>query len=193
MRPAVFLDRDGVINEEIGHLTRADQLRLLPGASDAIKRLNDHDVPVVVVTNQSVVARGLCTEEDVIAVNRALDNLLSADGARIHSYYYCPHHPDAGTGKYLMDCECRKPKPGLLHRAARDMDLDLHRSIIVGDTITDLEAGWRAACSTVLVLTGYGIKTREGMVMAPGRPDHIASDLGDAVDWVIKRLELQSG
>ena len=193
MKPAVFLDRDGVINEEIGYLTRADQLRLLPGVSTAIRRLNDRDVPVVVVTNQSAVARGLCTEEEVVAVNSALEKLLTADGAHIQRYYYCPHHPDAGMGKYLMDCECRKSKPGLLYQAAQDLDLELRHSIVIWDAITDLEAEWRAVCHTVLVLTGYGPKTREGLTAAPRRPDHIALDLEDAVDWVLQRLGLQGG
>lgn len=185
---AVFLDRDGVLNEEVGHLRRVEQLRLLPSAAQAIKALKAVDIPVFVVTNQSVVARGFCTEQDVQEIHRELLRRLAADGALIDHVYYCPHHPE-GNGRYRIACRCRKPGPGLLYRAALDHHIDLQRSVMIGDQITDLEAGWQAGCHTLLVLTGYGVETLQGLKTADRQPDFIAVDLQDAVDWCLQAFE----
>lgn len=189
----VFLDRDGVLIYDIGHLSRIEQLSLLPGAAAAVKRLNDRGVPVMVVTNQSVVARGLCSEEQVAAIHLALADRLAAGGAYITRFYYCPHHPTAGVGAYRLDCGCRKPKPGMLHQAASEMGLDLKGSVMVGDQITDLEAGWAAGCRTVLVGGSADGETRRRLATSQLQPDCIGNGLGAAVDWILQNLSAPSG
>jgi D-glycero-D-manno-heptose 1,7-bisphosphate phosphatase len=190
--PAVFLDRDGVINDEVGHLTKPDQLRLLPGAAVAINRLNDSGLPVIVVTNQSVIGRGWCIEAEMDQVHDALSKLLAEEGARITQFRYCPHHPTEAIGDYLVDCECRKPKPGMLHQAAQELGLDLAASVMVGDRINDVIAGREAGCQTVLVSTGLGMGERKQLPTAPCQPDHLCDDLGSAVDWILARQPIAS-
>lgn len=155
-REAVFLDRDGTLIEEVHHLASPEQVRLLPGAADAVRRLNDAGALVVVVTNQSGVARGYFPESRVAEVHARLSALLAEHGAHIDAYYHCPHHPTEGVGAYRVACDCRKPKPGLLLTAAREMDIDLSRSWMIGDKACDAEAGAAAGCRTVLVRTGHG-------------------------------------
>jgi D-glycero-D-manno-heptose 1,7-bisphosphate phosphatase len=155
-RPAVFLDRDGVLIEDVHYLAHPDQVQLIPGSAQAISQLNTRGVPVIVVTNQAGVARGYFPESRVAEVHGRIDELLAAAGARIDRYYYCPHHPTAGSGSYRVACECRKPRPGMLHRAAMDLKIDLARSYLVGDKISDLEAAMHAGCCPMLVRTGDG-------------------------------------
>ena len=172
LRPAVFLDRDGTINREVHYLSKPSQLELLPGAGQAIRRLNDLKLPVVVVTNQSGVARGYLTEEKLHDIHELLRKQLAEQGAHLDAIYYCPEMPDSGS-------HCRKPEIGMLEQAAREHHIDLKRSYVVGDMAKDIEMGQRAGARTVLVLTGYGREAREKV-----RPDHIARDLAEAVDWV---------
>lgn len=155
-RPAVFLDRDGTLIEEVNYLAHPEQVRLLPGAAEAVRELNALGVPVLVVTNQAGVARGYFPESRVVEVHARLDELLRAGGARIDAYYVCPHHPDAALEQYRIACACRKPAPGLLQQAEREWTLDLSASCIIGDKVSDLEAGARAGCPPILVRTGYG-------------------------------------
>jgi D-glycero-D-manno-heptose 1,7-bisphosphate phosphatase len=154
--PAVFLDRDGVLIEEVNYLSEIGQVRLIPGAAEAVASLNLAGVPVVVVTNQAGVARGYFREDRIGEVHDYLDALLAQRGARVDRYYYCPHHPDAKVERYQIVCDCRKPKPGMLRRASAEMGLDLTRSYLVGDNFSDLGAGGAAGCKTVLVRTGHG-------------------------------------
>jgi D-glycero-D-manno-heptose 1,7-bisphosphate phosphatase len=154
-REAVFLDRDGTLIEEVHYLAAPKQVRLIPGAADAVRKLNDAGVLVVVVTNQAGVARGYFPESRVAEVHARLSELLAAHGARIDAYFYCPHHPE-GAGAYRVACECRKPKPGMLLTAARELDIDLARSWMIGDKPCDAEAGTAAGCRTLLLRTGHG-------------------------------------
>jgi len=183
--PAVFLDRDGVINDEVGHLAQPDQLILLPGSASAINRLNNSGLPVIVVTNQSVIGRGWCVEADMDQVHDALSGLLAEEGAHITQFRYCPHHPTEAIGENLVDCDCRKPKPGMLRQAAQEIGLDLAASVMVGDRINDVIAGREAGCRTVLVSTGLGMGERKLLATAPCQPDHLCDDLGSAVDWIL--------
>jgi D-glycero-D-manno-heptose 1,7-bisphosphate phosphatase len=183
-RWAVFLDRDGVINEEVNYLSSPESLKLLPGAAQAIRQLNGRRIPVIVVSNQAGIARGRFSEEQVQKIHDRLSALLSGEGAHIDRYYYCPHHPTAGIGPYRMDCECRKPKPGLLLKAGSEMRLDLEQSYLVGDNVTDVEAGIRAGVRSILVLTGYGEPLWRSW-SAPFQPHHVAHDLGEAVNWIL--------
>ncbi|HLD00886.1 MAG TPA: HAD family hydrolase [Candidatus Nanoarchaeia archaeon] len=158
MHTAIFLDRDGVINEEKHLLHKKDDLVLLPGVAEAIKLLNDHNFKVIVITNQPVVARGLATEEDITEIHSHMLELLKVKGAKIDKIYFCPHHPTAGENSlYTQECGCRKPKPGMILQAAREFgSMSLTECYMVGDKISDVKAGHSAGCKTILVSTGYG-------------------------------------
>ena len=179
LRPAVFLDRDGTLNEEVGYLSRPEELRLLPGAAEAVAKLNARGIPVVVVTNQSGIGRGYYGWADFEAVMARMKALLGESGASLDATYASPHH-EAGQGEYAVaDHPDRKPNPGMLRRAAEEHGLDLGRSWMVGDKAIDVEAGRRAGCRTCLVKTGYG--EAEGAEGA----DLVASDLAEAVDRIL--------
>jgi D-glycero-D-manno-heptose 1,7-bisphosphate phosphatase len=155
MKRAVFIDRDGTINEEKEYLFRTEDLAFIPGAPRAIRLLNEAGFLVIVVTNQSGVARGYYTEEDVHLLHRHIAAELDQQGARVDAWYYCPHHP-SGRGSYSLPCRCRKPLPGMLLEAAGRFDIDLESSVMIGDKLVDVEAGAAAGCRSVLVRTGYG-------------------------------------
>lgn len=157
-RRAVFLDRDGTINVEKDYLYRIEDFEFIPGAPEAIKRLKDAGFLVIVVTNQSGVARGYYTLEDVNRLHDHIQNELEKIGTSIDAFYVCPHHPTEGIGDYSRECDCRKGNPGMLLQAAKDFDIDLARSIMVGDKLADVEAGRRSGCVPYLVLTGYGMQ-----------------------------------
>lgn len=181
---AAFLDRDGTILEEKGYVTEPAAVALLPGAAAAIAALNRAGWRVVVVTNQAAVARGLMTEADLAAVHRRMVADLAALGAQVDAVYACPHHPEGLVAGYRTECDCRKPAPGLLRRAAADHGLDLAASVMVGDALRDLEAGRAAGVgATVLVRTGLGEAT---FGLAHGA-DHVAPDLAAAAAWIAKR------
>ena len=155
-RPAVFLDRDGTVIEEKHFLSRPEDVVLLPSAGETIARLNALGIVVSVVTNQAGIARGYFPESRIAEVHARLDELLAGFGAKVDRYEYCPHHPTEGLGEYRIDCDCRKPKPGMLTRSAAMLNVDLSQSLMVGDRLGDLEAGANAGCQSALVRTGYG-------------------------------------
>jgi D-glycero-D-manno-heptose 1,7-bisphosphate phosphatase len=178
-RPAVFLDRDGTINEEMGYINHLSRFRLLPEAGPAIRRLNEAGLPVVVVTNQSGAARGYFPATLVDEVHRHLENLLAQAEARVDAIYACLHAPDAG-------CPCRKPQPGLLLQAAQDLNLDLSRSYLVGDRYMDIQTAANAGVQGILVLTGYGLGEYEHFhEHSQPQPVHVAASLLDAVDFIL--------
>lgn len=184
-QPAVFLDRDGTLLEEAGYLDRLERLVFFPYSVDAVRLLNRANFAVVVVTNQAGIARGIFKEAFVAEAHRHITARLSAGGARVDGFYYCPHHPEAVIEQYRKSCDCRKPEPGLLRQAAQDLDLALDRSFVVGDRWHDLEAGHRVGARGVLVRTGYG-KTEE---MAPRdrlAPAAIVDNLMEAVSWILR-------
>lgn len=152
---AIFLDRDGVINKYVGFLRNIDEFELLEGVSEAIKRINDSGYLAIVVTNQPVIARGEVTYEELTEIHHKMETLLGQDGAYLDAIYYCPHHPHKGyegeVPELKIECECRKPKPGMLLQAAKDFNIDLEKSWMVGDSDTDIEAGKNAGCQTFLV------------------------------------------
>ncbi|OWK40830.1 D-glycero-alpha-D-manno-heptose-1,7-bisphosphate 7-phosphatase [Fimbriiglobus ruber] len=182
---AVFLDRDGTIIEDVNYLARPEQVRLIPGAADAVRRLNARGVPVVVVTNQAGVARGMFPEERVGEVHAHLSKLLAEHGAMINGYYYCPHHATEGVGAYRIECACRKPAPGMLLAAARDLNIDLTRAWMVGDKVDDARAGAAAGCRTILVRTGHGKNLPETLSAAEWRLAAVVPDLAAAVDLIL--------
>jgi len=180
-RPAVFLDRDGTINVEKDYLHRVEDFEFIPGAPEAIRSLNDAGFLVVVVTNQSGVARGLYSEEDVVRLHDHLRRVLQTFGAAVDAFYYCPHHPEHGTGDYAVPCTCRKPEPGMLRQAAEDLCIDLKKSWIIGDKLADVEAGQAVGCRAILVETGYGRSEREKL-----RDDRamVCGDIRAAVEFL---------
>ena len=155
MKPAVFLDRDGTINIEKDYLYRIEDLEFVPGAEEAIRRLNDAGFFVAVVTNQSGVARGYYTEEDVRILHRHMAEELSRAGARVDAWVFCPHHP-SGKGSYAFSCDCRKPMPGMLLDVAKRFEIDLEKSVMIGDKRADIDAAIAAGCRPILVRSGYG-------------------------------------
>jgi histidinol-phosphate phosphatase family protein len=185
-RPAVFLDRDGVVTPERGYVTRPEDVSLIDGAADAIVALNEAGVLAVIVSNQSGVARGLMSEEDMAAVHAALEEQLSAEGATLDGAYYCPNHPDGTVERYTRDWSCRKPNLGMLEAAVRDLDIDVGRSAMVGDQATDIEFANRAGMPAVFVMTGKGAEQLE---LARERGLRVAievPDLVSAVRWVLE-------
>ena len=187
-RPAVFLDRDGTLIEDVGYLDRLDLITWFPWTVDAIRALNRTGLPVVVVTNQSGIARGRFTESFVDETHRQMTAYLAAGGARIDAYYYCPHHVSGTVAEYARICDCRKPERGLVDRAARDLGLDPARSFVVGDTWRDVELGGRIGGRGILVRTGLGA-AEEGRPPADVKADAIVDNLAAAVSWILQRNE----
>ncbi len=168
MRGAIFLDRDGTLNEDTGYPARPDDLRLLPGVTTALAALQAAGWPLIVVSNQSGVGRGLFGMAELAVMDRRLRELLAAAGVELTAAYYCPHAPEAG-------CSCRKPAPGLLHRAAVELGIDLTRSYMVGDALRDVEAGRAAGCRTILL----------GAAGAGDIADVVLPDLPSAAAWIL--------
>lgn len=189
MKPAVFADRDGTLCEEVNYLGDPDKLVMLPYAAAGVSMLNAAGIAVVVVSNQAGVARGYFAETDVERVNDRMHELLAMENAKIDGFYYCPHHETEGIPPYNIKCDCRKPEPGLLLRAAADLGLDLSRSFVVGDKMSDIGAAPRAGCiGGVLVKTGYcGVES--GSQTIDVKPIHIAEDFFAAAEWIIEYLK----
>ena len=162
-RKAVFLDRDGTMNTEVNYLHNPGDLELIPGTAEAVKLLNEAGFAVIVVTNQAGVARGYYTEADVEALHNYMNNLLKESGAAVDAFYYCPHHPEHGIGRYKMTCRCRKPGTGMFEAAARELPggIDRENSWMIGDKLIDTEAGHNFGIRSILVGTGYGSKIRK--------------------------------
>lgn len=180
------MDRDGCLTEEAGYVNHPSRIRLLPRTAEAVRRLNEAGVAAVMVTNQAGVARGYFSEETLHATNARMRGELEAAGAHLDGLYVCMHHPSEGEPPYRAACDCRKPRPGLLRRAAAELGLDLRASVMVGDKFSDVATGHAVGAAGVLVLTGYGrgeweYQRHEQTV----RPDHVAEDLLDAVDWAL--------
>ena len=192
MKPAVFLDRDGTINEEVGYIRDLDHLKLISGAASAIAKLNRAGIPAVLVTNQSGPARGYYDEAWVRTLLDRLSALLHEEaGATLDARYYCPHLPPDEGGVvegYARHCSCRKPATGMILQAAREHDLDVPRSFVVGDKASDILLGHNAKARTVLLETGYGRDVLAGRYQFPIRPDHVAAHLDDAVDWILDEI-----
>lgn len=189
-KPAVFLDRDGTINEQMGYINHISRFQLLPGVEAAIARLNKAGIPVVVVTNQSGLARGYFPEQLLDQVHQKMNRQLAAAGAHVDGIYICPHHPEAKEERYRRTCNCRKPKTGLLEQAAEELDIDLTRSFVVGDRWSDIKCGAAVNTASILVLTGYGRGDAE--YIGPNQsvqPDYVAEDLSQAVMWILEQIK----
>lgn len=183
---AVFLDRDGTLNEDVGFVTDVGSLRLFPWAAEAVRLINAAGFRAIVLTNQSGIARGYLTEAEIAAIHEQLCRDLQAQGARLDAIYYCPHHPGATIAAYRQACRCRKPLPGMVQRAEQDFHLDVTQSYFVGDKYLDVELAHAVGARGILVLTGYGRAEYEaGRHLWPRPPDHIAPTLLEAVRWIL--------
>jgi D-glycero-D-manno-heptose 1,7-bisphosphate phosphatase len=178
---AVFLDRDGTINVERDYLHSTGEFAFIPGAPEAIGLLKSAGFLVIVVTNQSGIARGYFDESAVQRLHSHMDELLARHGTSVDAYYFCPHHPHHGIGGYRRDCDCRKPLPGMLVEAAGDFSIDLAASYVVGDKLADVAAGLAAGCRPLLVRTDYGAE--ESAALPPGVP--CCDDLLDAAQRIV--------
>jgi histidinol-phosphate phosphatase family protein len=182
--PAVFFDRDGTINEDAAYLAEPAQVRLLPGVAEGLRLLQGHGFRLIIVSNQSGVARGLLTEATLQAIDTRLATLLAGEGVTLAATYYCPHHPD-GIPPYRLACDCRKPRSGLVERATREHDIDLGRSFVVGDQGVDIALARQVGIPAILVLTGQGKHTLDS---GEALPDYVAADLTDAARWILGRV-----
>ena len=185
---AVFLDRDGTINEDVGHITDPGMFELIPGAVDAMNRLRGAGYLLPLITNQAGVGRGLMTGQQLNRVLDAFQELLSDAGTSVDGVYYCPHHPEEAIGAYKQACDCRKPAPGMLLRAAEELEIDTAQSYMIGDHWSDVEAGIAAGCRSILLRTGHGPQEIEKLTDTDlKRAAYVADDLADAAGWILAR------
>jgi D-glycero-D-manno-heptose 1,7-bisphosphate phosphatase len=182
---AVFIDRDGTLNEDIGYVSEPDELHLYPWAAEAVRLINAAGLLAIVITNQSGIARGMYTEETLGEIHTRMIEELAREGARIDAVYYCPHHPGVGNERYGIACRCRKPGTGMLDRAAGEHRIDLSRSFVIGDKASDVKLAEGAGARSALVLTGYGAQTRADPGRWPCSPDVVADNLIEAVRRIL--------
>ena len=188
-RRALFLDRDGTVADEVGYVNHLSRFRLYPWSAEAIRQINAAGLAAVVVSNQAGVARGYFPEELIQQVNRKMKQELAAAGARLDGVYYCPHHPDVGQPPYRQRCHCRKPLPGLLERAEKELNLSQEGSVVIGDRYSDVQLAHRLGLRGALVLTGYGRGELEyHSADWPRPPDWVAENLLEAVRKILPEM-----
>jgi D-glycero-D-manno-heptose 1,7-bisphosphate phosphatase len=182
---AIFIDRDGTINEDFGYISKPEDLIIYPWVAEAVRLINKARLKTIVVTNQSGVARGIYTEDDLRLIHARMISELHKQGAQIDGVYYCPHHPDYGDERYRRECECRKPNPGMLRAAAREHTIDLARSFVIGDKASDISMASNAGARGALVLTGYGNETLAHPDRWPCKPGLVADNLLHAIKLIL--------
>lgn len=182
---AIFIDRDGTINEDLGYISKPDDLIIYPWVAEAVRLINEAGLKTIVVTNQSGVARGMYTEDDLRLIHTRMISELHKQSARIDGVYYCPHHPDYGDERYRRECECRKPNPGMLRAAAREHTIDIARSFVIGDKASDINMASNAGARGALVLTGYGNETLAHPDRWPCEPWLVADNLLHAIRLIL--------
>ena len=187
-KPAVFIDRDGTMNEQMGYVNHISRFVLFPGTAQAIRLLNRNGYLAIVVSNQSGVARGYFPAGLVDEVHAHMEVLLEKESARVDGIFYCPHHPMGSVPGYSLACDCRKPGPGLIEQACRRFEIDMANSYVVGDRCTDIELAYKCGLKGILVTTGYGLGDIDYVLPTkPFKPFNINRDLLDAVCWIIER------
>ena len=184
---AVFLDRDGTVNVEVSYLNNTRHLRIMDGVPEAIIILKDLGFKIIIVTNQSGVARGYIRERTLKRIHAKLRRLLRKNGTDFDAVFYCPYYKSARKKRYKKDSSHRKPNPGMIEKARRIFDIDLDSSYMLGDRRSDIGAGKNSGCTSILVKTGYGSASIKEMDSWPWKPDYIADDLMDAVVWIKSR------
>ena len=188
-RPVIFLQRDGTINEEVNYLHRPEDLKILPGAAEAISRFNQAGFLVIVITNQAGIGRGYYTQQDMENLNEYMNQVLAEQDAHIDGFYFCPHHPEHGIGEYKKDCDCRKPGIGMFRQAEQDFSIEKAHSYMIGDKLIDTQAGHNYGVSSILVGTGYGKELFETQCQGRRRTtdyEYYAENLMEAADWIFK-------
>ncbi len=189
-RPAVFIDRDGTINEQMGYVNHISRFVLLPGTAEGIRLLNRHQYLAIIVSNQSGVARGYFPMELIDRVHAHMKDLLAKEGANIDGIFFCPHYPRGNVPEYSVECDCRKPRTGLVQKACESFDIDMKNSYVIGDRCSDIELAERSNLQGIMVTTGYGLGDIEYVLPnKPFKPLHIARDFLHAVRWIIEREE----
>lgn len=191
MHIGVFLDRDGTIIEEIDFLSNSSDLQLIPSSAEAIRALNTLGIQTFVITNQSGIARGYFDEPKLQKIHKQLTECLRNEHAYLDAIYYCPHHIEGTIRRYRVECRCRKPKTGMLERAVRDFGIDLRKSFVIGDKMTDIQTGKNAGARSILVLTGYGNDELDRLSRNKITPDYVANDLLDAVGYIKRTILTQ--
>ena len=187
-RPAVFIDRDGTINEQMGYINHISRFVLLPGTAEGIRLLNRHQYLAIIVSNQSGVARGYFPMELIDRVHAHLKDLLAKEGANIDGIFFCPHYPRGIVPEYSVECDCRKPRTGLVQKACEEFDIDMENSYVIGDRCSDIELAERSNLQGIMVRTGYGLGDIEYVLPhKPFNPQHIARDLLHAIRWIIEQ------
>jgi D-glycero-D-manno-heptose 1,7-bisphosphate phosphatase len=185
-RPAVFIDRDGTISEEVGYINHPSRFRLFPYSSEAVKILNNNGWLAIVITNQAGVARGYFSEDVIASVHGQLKRELQNESAQLDAIYYCAHHPSVGEPPYKFDCDCRKPKTGLIDRAVKDFEIDLAKSWMIGDRYSDVELARNAGLRSAFVLSGYGRGEWEYQHETwKHQPDLVCENLLEAVKMIV--------
>ncbi|MGB9735203.1 MAG: D-glycero-alpha-D-manno-heptose-1,7-bisphosphate 7-phosphatase [bacterium] len=183
----IFLDRDGTINVEDGYITKIEQLHLYKETITALKILKELGYKLVIVSNQAGVAKGLLTEATLVEINKALLSMLLQENIFIDGLYYCPHHPEAVIPEYKKDCECRKPKIGMIKRAERELNINAKGAYMIGDKLTDIELAYNFGGRGILLLTGYGEEEVKKINSPRHTPLYVAKDILDAVEWIKKQ------
>ena len=185
-QPAVFIDRDGTISEEVGYVNHPSRFRIFPYSAEAIRKLNESKWLAIVVTNQAGVARGYFSEDVIVRVHQELENGLATQSAQLDAIYYCAHHPTVGEPPYRFDCDCRKPKDGLIRRASQDFEIDLAASWMVGDRYSDIELARNSGLRSAFVLSGYGRGEWEYQrARWEYQPDLVCENLLEAVESIL--------
>lgn len=186
-KSAVFLDRDGTINEDVGYPSEYSQVKIYPASFEAVSKFNKAGLMTIVITNQSGIGRGLLTEEALEDIHKKMSASFAEKKARLDAFYYCPHYERSLTPRYKQACNCRKPNPGLALQAAVDFDIDLRRSYIVGDKVEDIQLGWNIQATAVLVLTGYGRESLPKLKDLGFEPAHVVEGILEAAAWILER------
>jgi D-glycero-D-manno-heptose 1,7-bisphosphate phosphatase len=182
---AIFLDRDGTINEDVGYPDNSGQIKIYPSSFEALAKINASGFLAVIITNQSGIGRGFLTEADLEEIHQKMKSDFSGRGVHVDGVYFCPHYELSANPRYRKDCACRKPKPGLARRAAKDLGIDLAGSYFIGDKVEDVLFGLNIGARPVLVLTGFGVESKKKLEEMNIRPAHIAPDLLAAADWIL--------
>jgi D-glycero-D-manno-heptose 1,7-bisphosphate phosphatase len=191
MQPVVFLDRDGTLNVEVGYIRNLDDLVLIDGAAEAVKKLNQAGIAAILVTNQTGAARGYYPESHILDLNARLARLLKAGGAHLDDVYYCPHLEDGSVDPFNRACNCRKPEVGMVDQAYADHpELDRTQSFVIGDKATDVELAQNCGAKGILVTTGYGSAVLKGQYQHPVVPDFQAESIVEAVDWILQQVQV---
>lgn len=189
MRPVVFLDRDGTLNEEIGYIHDVTMLNLISGAAESVVKLNSANIAAILVSNQTGAARGFYKEDHIKLLNDRLVQLLESKGAKLDGIYYCPHLETGKVSEFSIKCRCRKPEPGLVEQAFQEhSDLDPKKAYVVGDKASDVALADNCGAKGILVKTGYGQAVMDGRYQYKVEPAYTAHNITDAVDWILKDL-----